>query len=179
MRKSIALGCLALLLVWPLVGVGEASRLAADLLGSPLATEVIRSLFPDAPEGWEAEDPVFDKQLTKGGKWEASRLYHLAACAPGEVEVIFSTGSPMLPLVRQAFSDPQTLATIDGGQVIEHKGHKAVLAVEGKEVASLFVPLGHNGMVTIEADAVPKAMQMVQKLANEVNFDLLKRFLEG
>ncbi|CAM3861809.1 hypothetical protein [Rheinheimera salexigens] len=152
---------------------GEYSQAAAQLdYASTLIRqekgEQVKTFFPDAPTGWQAEDAESSVAGAAmfGGGISASRAYYNADY---RIEIDLMMDSPMLQAFSMMLSNPSMIA-MSGGKLTKIQGIQAVQKVDGKQLEIQFVtPTG--AMVTLSGDNA--AQSTLLKLANAIDLKKL------
>jgi hypothetical protein len=141
-------------------GAGDYSTAAASL---DYAAQLIRqkkggeleSVFPDALEGWTAENASSDGTAAAmfGGGVTAERRY---TRDDGEVTVQLVTDSPMLQGVMMMLSNP-SFALADGGKLERISGQKGIVKYdeEGRS-GTINIVVDNRYLITVEGSGVDR-----------------------
>ena len=130
--------------------------------------EELAAYFPISPKGWTSEPVEVDVHETdiSAGKIKASREYNQVG-GKGEVEI---------EIYNNRWRKWVAMIT-PGLENLTMQGRKAVLDVEKADEAHLHVFVADNLVVSIEADDVAEAAQVVQDFGSKVDYNGLDQLL--
>ena len=119
---------------------------ASSLVRQKKAGTVV-AVFPDALEGWTAEDADSNAAagMFMGGGITASRRY---TKDDASIEISLVMDSPMLQSISMMLSNPAML-TMSGGKLVKVQGNKAALQNEDGHLTLSFI-VNSNALFTIE-----------------------------
>ena len=130
--------------------------------------EQVKSAFPDAPSGWEAEDASSEVAGAAmfGGGITASRVYYNDE---QRIEMQLMMDSPMLQAFSMMLSNPSMIA-MSGGKLTKIQSIQAVQKVDGDQLEIQFVTPG-GAMITLSGDNAAQSTML--KLANAIDLKKL------
>jgi len=137
--------------------------------------ESLTAIFPEPPAGWTGGKAVSESAGAglMGGGISASRKYKQDG-AKGSAKVEIMTDSPLIQSMAALLSNPMFLQGGSNGKLIRLKGQKAILKDSGNKRAELQMLIDNKILVKVEARRADKAGEIVQELANKMDWDKLK-----